>query len=73
MPVMSGFEALNKIKKFKPQLILVAQSAYSTAEEIEKALSIGFDDFISKPISVQNFQNLINKHLYNFTEENLQD
>ena len=73
MPKMTGFEAVKKIRKLKPELVVIAQSAYAAVDEIENALSLGFDDFISKPISVKNFKNLINKYLFNLPEENLEE
>ncbi len=63
MPVMSGFEAVVEIKKIYPELIVVAQSAYSSVDEINKAMSLGFNDFISKPISVESFKSMLKKHL----------
>ncbi|MDC1471946.1 ATP-binding protein [Flavobacteriaceae bacterium] len=51
MPNMNGFEALKLIKKGRPELPIVAQTAFSSAEDIEKIKAAGFDDYISKPIS----------------------
>jgi CheY-like chemotaxis protein/nitrogen-specific signal transduction histidine kinase len=50
MPIMDGYEATKKIKKLRPQLPIIAQTAYSTEEDIQKAIAAGCDDFISKPI-----------------------
>jgi signal transduction histidine kinase/CheY-like chemotaxis protein len=50
MPVMNGFEALMKIKKEKPQLPVIAQTAYALPHDIEK-LKAEFDDYITKPIN----------------------
>lgn len=51
MPIMDGYKATHLIKKNRPDLFIIAQTAYSTAEDRAKALSVGCDDFISKPIS----------------------
>jgi len=51
MPNMNGFEALRLIKKKRSKLPIVAQTAFSSAEDIEKIKAAGFDDYISKPIS----------------------
>ncbi|MHB1195958.1 MAG: PAS domain S-box protein [Lutibacter sp.] len=51
MPKMDGHEATRKIKEFRPNLPIIAQTAYSTPEEKEKAFLAGCDDFISKPIN----------------------
>ena len=62
MPVMDGYEATKLIKEFRPDLPVIAQTAYSTPEEKEKALKAGCDDFISKPISKEIFSKVIDKY-----------
>ncbi len=62
MPVMNGYEATKKIKKIRPNTPIIAQTAYSTPEEKQKALSAGCDDFISKPISKEIFSKIIDKY-----------
>jgi CheY-like chemotaxis protein len=49
MPVMNGYEATKLIKEFRPDLPIIAQTAYSIEKSIDKALSIGCCDYISKP------------------------
>jgi CheY-like chemotaxis protein len=63
MPVMDGFEATQLIKKLKPELPVIAQSAYAFADERDKAKSAGCDDFICKPIKRNLLLSMINKHL----------
>ena len=63
MPIMNGFEATKIIKEFKPDLPIVAQTAYTTKEDKVKALSAGCDDFISKPIDEETLNEIINKYL----------
>ncbi len=62
MPIMNGYEATTEIKKFRPNMPIIAQTAYSTPEEKAKALTAGCDDFISKPISKEIFSKVINKY-----------
>ncbi len=50
MPVMNGYEATKKIKQFRPELPIIAQTAYAIAGDHEKALAAGCNDYISKPI-----------------------
>lgn len=50
MPIMDGYTATKKIKKIRPHLPVVAQTAYSTEQDIQKALEAGCDDFVSKPV-----------------------
>ena len=61
MPIMDGFEATKRIKEFRPNVPIVAQTAFSSAEDKKKVFSLGFDDFISKPISKEALSAVINK------------
>ncbi len=63
MPIMSGFEATGQIKEIYKDLPVIAQTAYSTKEDKEKAISAGCDDFISKPINKDMIDKIINKFL----------
>jgi len=63
MPIMTGFEATKLIKEFRPDLPIVAQTAYSTRDEKEQAFSAGCDDFVSKPISKETIDEIVNKYL----------
>ncbi|PLX02538.1 MAG: hypothetical protein C0594_11825 [Marinilabiliales bacterium] len=50
MPVMSGYEAVVKIKEIRPEIPVIAQTAYAMAEEKEKSIQLGCDDYLTKPI-----------------------
>jgi len=63
MPVMNGFEAINKIRKTHPAIPIIAQTAYAMAEEREKCISVGCNDYISKPINTQLLFKKIRKYL----------
>lgn len=49
MPVMSGIEALRKIKERQPELKVVMLSALSRKSNVELALRLGADAFVVKP------------------------
>jgi len=51
MPGINGYEATRSIKKIRPKLKIIAQTAYTMPEEIEKCIEAGCDGYISKPIS----------------------
>jgi len=63
MPIMTGFEATKIIKGFRSNLPIIAQTAYSTNDEKQQAFTAGCDDFISKPISEETLNGIINKYL----------
>ena len=51
MPVMNGYDATKLIKQKRPDLPIIAQSAFTSKEEREKATEAGCDGFITKPIN----------------------
>ena len=63
MPVMNGIEATKKIKEFRADIPIVAQTAYTAKTEKDEAFSAGCIDFISKPINEKTLYGVINKYL----------
>ena len=53
MPCMDGFEAIRQIKKLRPSVPIIAQTAYAFSEDEEKARQAGCVDFLSKPLRKQ--------------------
>jgi signal transduction histidine kinase/ActR/RegA family two-component response regulator len=51
MPIMDGFEAFEKIRKFNSLLPIIASTAYSSSEDKERIIAFGFTGYISKPIN----------------------
>jgi PAS domain S-box-containing protein len=50
MPQMNGYEATTLIKQIRPELPVIAQTAFSMADDRQKALEAGCDGFIMKPV-----------------------
>ena len=50
MPVMEGHVAANIIKGIKPEIPIIAQTAYALPGEIRKYGDI-FDDYLTKPLN----------------------
>jgi CheY-like chemotaxis protein len=63
MPIMDGYKATKLIKNYRHKIAIIAQTAYSTKKDKEKAIIAGCDDFISKPINEKVFLKMINKFL----------
>jgi PAS domain S-box-containing protein len=49
MPDMDGYEATRRIKEIRPNLPIIAQTAYNVETDKMKAFASGCDDFITKP------------------------
>ncbi len=62
MPVMNGKEAMKEIKKFRPDLPIIALSAFAMESDKEIALSTGFDSYLSKPLDKKLLFDLIYKY-----------
>jgi signal transduction histidine kinase/PleD family two-component response regulator len=63
MPVMNGIDAARLIKQFRPDLPIIAQTAYAFSEEKDTILSTGFDEYLSKPLQYSRLDELIKKYM----------
>jgi two-component system, cell cycle response regulator DivK len=50
MPVVNGLESTRLIKKYKPQIKIIAQTAFAMPEDKQKCINAGCDDYITKPV-----------------------
>jgi PAS domain S-box-containing protein len=64
MPVMDGYEATKQIRKFLPDIPIIAQTAYATAIDKSKAMACGCTDFISKPFRKGLLVSKVKEQLY---------
>ncbi len=62
MPEMDGYEATMQIRQFNKEVVIIAQSAYAFLDEKEKAMEAGCNDYISKPILIDELHCLISKY-----------
>jgi len=62
MPIMDGFEATKLIKEFRPNLPIIAHTAYALEQEIEFYSGV-FDDYITKPTKKDELFQKLNKHI----------
>jgi signal transduction histidine kinase/ActR/RegA family two-component response regulator len=51
MPEMDGMKATNKIKLFRPELPVIALTAYARTGDAQNIISAGCDAYLSKPIN----------------------
>lgn len=63
LPDMTGYEAIEQIKKQKPHLKIIAQTAYASPVDRAKAMQIGCVDYISKPLKSEALLAIIKKYL----------
>jgi signal transduction histidine kinase/two-component SAPR family response regulator len=67
MPVMDGYQATTKIREIEKErnetnpILIFALTANVGAEDREKCLELGMDDFIPKPIKRESVEDILNK------------
>jgi len=63
MPIMDGYEATKQIKKTKPNIPVIAQTAHAMTDDKAKALKAGCNDYITKPIDEDRLKDILSKYL----------
>jgi signal transduction histidine kinase/CheY-like chemotaxis protein len=63
MPIMNGFEAFEHISKTKTTIPIIAQTAFSSNDDIEIIKKTGFTNYILKPINREKLFELMNQYL----------
>lgn len=58
LPLMDGCISTKKIREFRKNIIIIAQTAYGVYGDKDSLIEFGFDDYIIKPIM---FQALVDK------------
>ena len=64
MPVLDGFQTTMEIKKLSPTMKVLAQTAYALDDEQNKCYEAGCDDYLSKPISMNDLFEMVDKHIH---------
>ena len=62
MPNLDGYEATRQLKRIKPELPIVAQTAFALTDDRGKALAAGCDDYIAKPTNKELLQHMVRKY-----------
>jgi CheY-like chemotaxis protein len=70
LPDIDGYEATRQIKQCKPELIILAQTAYASPTDRQMAQDSGCNDYISKPIKRELLLSMISKQFQRKANEN---
>ena len=62
MPDINGYEATKKIKQWRQNLPIIAQTAYAMPHDRERSLAAGCDDYLPKPIQPEDLLSIIKKY-----------
>jgi PAS domain S-box-containing protein len=63
MPFLNGFEATRLIKLKRPELPIVAQTAYAMSSDKVEATNAGCDGYLSKPLKISQITEVLEKYL----------
>ncbi len=63
MPVMDGIELLRVVKEYNPRIPVVVVTAFATVETAVEALRLGAYNFLKKPFSIEEIQEIARKGL----------
>lgn len=62
MPELDGYEVAREIRKFNPDVVIIAQTAFALSDDKQKAIDAGCNDYIAKPIRKNELIELIQKY-----------
>ena len=66
MPIMDGYEATTIMKRLRPNIPVIAHTAYSSDKDLNAAHMAGCDSVICKPINLMHFKQTIIDHITKF-------
>jgi CheY-like chemotaxis protein len=73
MPVVNGLESTRLIKKYKPHIKVIAQTAFAMSEDYERCMNAGCDDYLAKPIMPAQLFAKLEKYLFNVDPAELEN
>jgi len=62
MPEMDGYEAARQIRLFNKTIVIIAQTAYVLPGERDKAIEAGCNDYLSKPLRINELLAIIDNY-----------
>jgi PAS domain S-box-containing protein len=62
MPIMNGYEATKQIREFNKDILILGQSAYALTGDKELALSVGLNEYMTKPLDIYSLIELLYKY-----------
>ncbi len=74
LPIMNGVEATQAIRshdgsRYDPTIPIIALTAYAMPGDKEKFLEFGMDDYLAKPTTFQQLEQVLRKYLPNSDNE----
>jgi CheY-like chemotaxis protein len=71
MPVMNGYEATAVISALRPELPIIAQTAFVLPEDVKRCYAAGCTGYLAKPIRKEQLMNTLSEY-FDKMEDNLE-
>ncbi|PLX14434.1 MAG: response regulator [Marinilabiliales bacterium] len=65
LPEINGYDAVIEIRKSRPDILIIAQTAYAMKSQKDKCFEVGCNDYIAKPYSSGDLMEIICKYIEN--------
>jgi two-component system NtrC family response regulator/two-component system response regulator HydG len=56
MPELDGIQLLTRLKQIRPEALVILMTAYGTVKTAVKAMKLGAEDYLAKPIDVEELE-----------------
>jgi CheY-like chemotaxis protein len=63
MPVLDGYFTMREIRKIKPDIKVIAETAYGLEGDKNLIMKAGFDGYLPKPITTQSLEEILKMFL----------
>jgi DNA-binding NtrC family response regulator len=63
LPGMDGLELLGRIRQMHPQTMVILMTAYGTVKNAVKAMKLGAEDYLAKPVDVEELELVVSRAL----------
>src|SRR5687767_14409262 len=61
MPGLDGLELLAKAKEMRPETMVILMTAYGTVKTAVQAMKLGAEDYLAKPIDVEELEVVVQR------------
>ena len=61
MPEIDGIQLLQRVKEIRPECLVILMTAYGTVKTAVRAMKLGAEDYVSKPIDMEELEVVLQK------------
>ena len=71
LPRLDGYETARLIKKHRPEIPIIAQTAHAMVPDRERCIKFGCDEYFAKPFNIKQFMATLDNYLGNQRRERI--